>query len=240
MVQESNYKNIQLTLIIPVYNEEDGVTIAIEQNFKVLKKVLSKFEILIINDGSSDASQNIIGKYSENYLEINHFVKQKNEGLGSAVRKGVEIAKYEYILPVPVDCPLDEQMLVSFIYNIQDNEVVVGWRPKRVGYSLRMRINSYVFQKMIFLLFGVYFKDYNWIHLYKKSVFRDHGIRIESNGLVMLAEILVKASHKNLKMTEVVVPQKERLTGTATAAKIKTIFKTLKELLQLYRSKELY
>ncbi len=234
-MKELDFSHISLSLIIPVYNEEKSVQVAIDSNLKALKKYLTNYELIIVNDGSVDNSQSLINDYikgKENFITIE---KQKNQGIGSAIRVGIEKAKYDYVLPVPVDCPLDDNTLYLFLCNLENVDVLVGYRPKRVGYSLRMKLNSYVFHKLISWLFKINLKDYNWIHLYKRKIFFEEGIKISSNGIMMLAEVLIKSSRKNRSLKEIEIVQRERLTGTATASKLITVIKTIKEIVLLYK-----
>lgn len=234
-MKELCYKQISLSLIIPVYNEEETILSAIESNLNALKKYLTNYEIIIVNDGSQDNSQAIINNFingKENFIAIE---KEINQGMGSAVRLGIEHAKFDYILPVPADCPLDENTLNNFLSNLDKVDVLIGYRPQRVGYSLRMQINSIVFHKLISRLFKINLKDYNWIHLYKRKIFFDDGITISSNGIMMLAEILIKAERKGMFMKEIEIVQRARLTGTATAAKFITVIKTIIEIFALHK-----
>jgi glycosyltransferase involved in cell wall biosynthesis len=235
MENVSSYNPVSLSIIIPVYNEEEAVRGAIESNLNAVQNCLAEFEIIIINDGSKDNSQAVIHDFIKGKERIIFINKKENEGLGSAIRKGVDMATMDYILPVPVDCPLDAQTLKKFLSAIGNNDVVVGYRPRREGYSLRMKINSIVFHKLITYLFSINLIDYNWIHLYKSRIFTKDGIDISSNGILMLAEILIKSKRKGLLLKEIEIVQRERLTGVATASKLITVVKTIKEIILLYK-----
>lgn len=235
MDKGSSFNHISLSLVIPVYNEEDSIRSAIEANKAALKNTLSSYEIIIVNDGSFDNSQSIINEYKGKDANIYLIEKVSNEGIGSAIKAGIEQARYDYILPVPVDCPLDRETLIKFLSNLGQYDIVIGYRPQRVGYSLRMQLNSVVFHKLISLLFKIDLKDYNWIHLYKNKIFKEDKIEITSKGLMMLPEVLIRSKRKGLSLNEIEILQQERLTGVATASKITTVIKTIKEIAVLYR-----
>lgn len=234
-MKELNYKDISLSLIIPVFNEEQAIIPAIESNINALNQLLTTFEIIIVNDGSFDNSQTVINSFIKDKINIINIEKDINEGIGSAIRTGIEHAKYDYVFPVPADCPLNEDTLNLFLSKLGNSDVIVGYRPERVGYSLRMKLNSYLFHAIISFLFSVNLKDYNWIHLYKRKIFIQDGIKITSNGIVMLAEVLIKSLRKGLSVTEIEIAQRERLTGEATASKFFILLKTFREIISLYR-----
>lgn len=234
MVNESDFSHISLSVIVPVFNEEEAIRIAIESNLNAVQKYLSVYEIIIVNDGSTDNSQSIINDFVSEKEFFTIVEQPENKGLGSAVRIGIDHAKYEYILPVPVDCPLDDATLHAFLSGVDGADILVGYRPERVGYSLRMKVNSYFFHFLISYLFKIRLKDYNWIHLYRRDIFTSGGIHITSNGIMMLSEILIKASRRGMRLKEIRIKQQARLTGTATASRFITVINTLREMVVLY------
>jgi hypothetical protein len=71
--------------------------------------------------------------------------------------------------------------------------------------------------------------------MYHRRIF-DNGVTIQSKGMFMLAEVLIAAKKKGYTFYEIPVRQTQRITGVATASKLSTILKTLKEILSYYRA----
>lgn len=236
MERELRLNNTPLSIIVPVYNEQDGISDALTTIRDVADQYLSTFEMVIVNDGSQDNSQALIDQFVKTEKRASSFPKAKNEGIGSAIRTGISKCQYEYILPLPVDCPLEGDSLLNFLETIESCDIVVGVRPRRVGYSTRMKINSKVFHFLISVLFKVNHTDYNWIHMYRKNIFDKGKIEITSDSLLMLAEVLIKANRMGYRIKEIEVAQRERLTGTATASKLITVIKTIREIFRLHRT----
>lgn len=226
---------VPVSVIIPAFNEEEGLQAALDINRATLAEFLDDYEIIIVNDGSTDGTQEIIDRNKALHPELICYRKPVNEGLGSAVKKGIELAGKAYVLPVPVDSPLDRETLSRLLGVLNGHDIVVGYRRERLGYSLRMKINSRVFHKLVRMMFRLRLKDYNWIHLYRKSIFSHPAMDFRSKGILMLAEVLVRASRLGFSLAEVEVRQRARLTGTATASKLSTVFKTFAEMMSLYR-----
>ncbi|NQU86210.1 MAG: glycosyltransferase [Mariniphaga sp.] len=103
----------KLSIIIPVYNTQDYVDKCI---MSCLNQDLesNKFEIIIINDGSTDNSGKIIQKYAEKHSNIKSITKQ-NEGVSSARNKGISVAKGEYLLFVDSDDSIEQNSLNAII-----------------------------------------------------------------------------------------------------------------------------
>ena len=224
-----------ISLIIPVYNEEKIIEASFLKNLKVLNSRNIDFEIIIVNDGSKDNCRTIIEKLSKSY-NLKVVEHPFNMGFGAAIRTGIQNSINEYILCVPSDSPLDEENFLSFEENLGKADLLISYRRKRLGYTWWMHINSIIYQQLISKLFDMKLKDYNWIHLYHRKIFFDGKIQIEYNGIFMLAEVLIKARNKSYTFIEFPVNQTQRITGDASASKLKNIIKTIKDVFHYYFS----
>jgi len=219
-----------VSIIIPAYNEEAIIKKAILQAYTLLDTDGSDFEIIVVNDGSNDNTAQIIDENFFKTEKIRIYHKAQNEGFGSAVRWGIDNAKMQYLLCVPVDSPLTPDVYNAFKHNAAKGDVIVSYRKQRVGYSGWKLFNSWVYHQLISVLFHIHLRDYNWMHMYHRKLFDEGKISIEYNGIFMLAEILIKAKQKNYSFFEIEVEQHERLTGIATASKPSAILKTFVDI----------
>lgn len=226
---------LPVSVIVPVYNEEAIIENSVSMNIEQLRQFNCDYEILIINDGSNDQSAEIIDRCFGNMPEIKIVHKQANEGFGSAIKTGVEFASKEYLLCIPADSPLTPEILKSFLGAASRADIIVSYRLKREGYSARMQLNSMAYHFTVRSLFKIHLRDFNWIHMYHRRIF-ENGISIRSKGMFMLAEVLIDAKKKGYSFHEIPVRQTQRITGVATASKLSTIFKTLKEIFAYYRA----
>lgn len=222
---------LSVSVIIPVYNEEQIIESSVRTNFNLLTQYNCDFEILIVNDGSRDQSNQIINHCFSEHPNILIFQKAVNEGFGSAVKLGIQLAQKKFILCVPADSPLKAEVLESFIKAAHHADIIVGYRVERLGYSWRMKLNSAAFHFIVKNLFDIHLRDFNWIHMYNRRVFSENGIGITSKGLFMLAEVLISAKRKGYSFYEIPVLQTQRITGVATASMYSTVIMTLKEII---------
>jgi glycosyltransferase involved in cell wall biosynthesis len=216
-----------VSIIIPAYNEEEIIARAVQQAYTILSTKEEAFEIIIVDDGSTDNTAKILMQNFRHYPEISIYHKKTNGGFGSAIRCGIKLSKNKFIFCVPVDSPLTEELYIAFSTNAQKADIIVSYRREKIGYSIGKHINSYVYHKLISILFDLQLQDYNWIHMYHRKIFDEGNITIEYDGIFMLAEVLIKAHRKKFTFFEIEVEQTERLTGIATASKLSAIIKTL-------------
>lgn len=229
-------KPLNISVIVPAYNEQAGILDAMQKNIQVLNHFGCQYELIVVNDGSRDNTLQLLQKNYLHYPLVKIISHPHNMGLGGAVKTGIAAASKEAIIVVPADSPLNQSMFQAFIDNYPRADVLVSYRTERKGYTPLMRFNSWLYPKIISRLFHIRLKDYNWIHLYKTGPLRKAGIDIESSGIFMLAEILIKAKRAGLAIVEFPVDHDRRLTGSPSAIKFKVMLKTAKELtLLIYR-----
>lgn len=222
---------ISVSVIIPAFNEEAIIKNAVQSAYDILQSAKADFEIIVINDGSTDSTANILNEHFSNQQKIIVLHKTLNDGFGGAIRSGVKLSKKQFIFCVPTDSPLTVALYDAFSSNAFKADILVSYRRQKLGYSIQKHINSKVYHLLVSVLFNMNLRDYNWIHMYNRKIFDTGKIKIEYKGIFMLAEILIKAQRAGFTFYEFEVEQTERLTGIATASKISAIVKTLIEII---------
>ena len=111
-------KNYKISIIIPVYNTEKYIKECIES---IIKQTYKNIEIIIVNDGSTDNSVNIIKDYQKKYKRIK-VINQKNKGPSAARNNGIKHSEGDYILFVDSDDWIEENMVEKMINSINNKE----------------------------------------------------------------------------------------------------------------------
>lgn len=110
-----------ISVIIPVYNVEKYLSECINS---VINQSYTNYEILLINDGSTDNSHSICLEYESKYNNITVF-NQQNKGLSAARNKGIETSKGDYIAFIDSDDLIHKDFLKTLIYNIEDSDISI-------------------------------------------------------------------------------------------------------------------
>ena len=116
-------KNI--SIIIPVYNEGEAVKEILSELQKQIKKVDIEYEIIVVDDGSTDNTKEILKSLDKDIKIITH---PKNMGYGEAILTGIKNAKYEYIATIDADGSYLAEDLVRLISEIEEYDLVIGAR----------------------------------------------------------------------------------------------------------------
>ena len=115
----------KVTIIIPVYNSEKYIGKCLDS---ILQQTYQDFEILVVNDGSKDNSQEVINKYKEKYPDKINAIEQDNKGVARTRNESIQKVKSKYIMFMDNDDYLDKDYIETFVKEIErDNyDAVVG------------------------------------------------------------------------------------------------------------------
>lgn len=221
-----------LTVVIPAYNEEALLERTVQGLAAALASHHVVHEIVIVNDGSRDGTRAIADRLATTMPALTA-CHQENQGLGGALRTGFSRARGEYVLSWPADMPVTPGDLTPFLEALGSADVIVGVRSGRDGYNPLMRLNSWVYPRIVAALFGLRLRDVNWIHLYRTELIR--RVRFTQRGIPMLVEALVRLRDDGASFVEVPSEMKVRAAGVASASRWKVMWRTLAGLLGFWR-----
>ena len=196
---------MKISIIVPVYNEEKTVA-------QVLKRLSNtkvenvEYEIIAINDGSTDGSKELLEKNKNYITTLIH--NERNSGKGFSVREGLKVATGEYILFQDADLEYDPIEFKKFIKvcNDFDADVVIGSRFNYSEYTRSHNILNKVGNKILTLTFNIIYNTtftdvYSCYLCYKRKLVDPN--KLKTNGFDQHAEILSEAVKKGKKYFEV-------------------------------------
>ena len=197
-----------LSIIIPVYNEADNIKFLIKKITDCLKDY--KYEVLFINDGSTDNTEKIIEeviKLDDRIICINF---KRNYGQTAALQAGFDYSRGKIIVALDGDLQNDPKDIPKLISKINEGfEVVSGWRKKRKDDALLRVLPSKIANYIISKITGVKLHDYGCtLKAYKKEVVKDIKLYGEMHRFIP-----IYACWEGAKVSEVVVSHNPRYSG---------------------------
>lgn len=165
-------KNIDLSIVIPVYNEEESLELLYNSIINNLKNTNLNFEIIFIDDGSSDNSWNVIKTISKKKTNLSSIKFRKNYGKSDALDAGFKASNGTYVLTMDADLQDDPNEIYPLFKMInQDNyDLISGWKKKRND-PLSKTIPSKFFNLITRIFSGIKLNDFNCgIKIYKKEL----------------------------------------------------------------------
>ena len=221
-----------VTIVIPAYNEEENLAPTGEAVTGKLRELGHSYELLIVDDGSTDHTADVARKLGAKDPSVRLIAHGQNLGPGSGVVTGIGHATGEAVMFIPADLAMDLADLHRYFDAAAEADVVVGLRSDRRDYSRFRKLVSVVNIALIRLLFGMRVRQFNYIHLYKRSVL--DAIEVESRGVFMAAEILIKARDMGCRLTEVEIGYVPRTAGQASCGRPGVIAKAVWELVRFW------
>lgn len=221
-----------LSVFFPVFNEESNLEVLVDQALRIVPTLAKKYELLIINDGSTDDSLKIARDISKKHKEVKVFVHEKNIGYGEVLKTGIKKSQYEWIFWTDSDLQFDLAELANFVKETNKNEAIIGYRKKRVE-GLKRLMNASLFKLYINLLFRLHVRDIDCaFKLFRADLLKK--LKLSSGSAFTSAEILYRLKKKGVKFKEIAVNHYPRLYGQATGANLKVIVKACYEALITY------
>ena len=220
-----------ISVFFPCYNEQENVGRTVEQALTVLEKADVDFEVIIVDDGSTDSTAQIADEIAGRNSRVKVMRHRTNLGYGAALRSGFKAATKELVFYTDGDGQFDINEMPPLLPLIEQYDIVSCYRLNRRDSFLR-KINGWCWTKLVCLLFGMRFRDIDCaFKLYKREIF--DNIKLSSTGALIDAEILVRAVRKGYTVTQKGVHHYPRTTGQQTGAKLRVILRGFKELFKL-------
>ncbi len=232
-MKQNNIVNIKklesLSAFLPAYNEATNIREAVRQLKKALRIVAKKYEIIIINDGSKDATLQI-AKDMASVDKTIRVVNQRNTGYGGALKRGFKEAKFDWVFFTDSDLQFNMSELTKLVKKTDKYELVLGYRLNRAeGNKRKFVANLLKLWNRFWLSFPAQIKDIDCaFKLINKKVL----VQIQpliSDGAMISTELLLKAYKKDFAFTQVGVRHYSRLSGEATGNNLKVILKAVKD-----------
>ena len=223
---------VSISVFFPCYNEQDNIAGTVEQALAVLKKLNADFEVVIVDDGSSDATGQIADEIAGRNNRVKVVHHPTNLGYGAALQSGFKAATKELVFYTDGDGQFDINEMPPLLSLIRQYDIVSCYRLNRQDSSIR-KINGWCWTKLVCLLFGMKIRDIDCaFKLYKREIF--DNIKLSSAGALIDAEILARAVHKGYTITQKGVHHYPRTAGTQTGANLRVILRAFKELVKLH------
>ncbi|MHC4595316.1 MAG: glycosyltransferase family 2 protein [Planctomycetota bacterium] len=220
-----------ISVFLPCYNEQDNITRVVEQALTVLEKLNVDFEVIIVDDGSSDGTGQIADSCAARSGRVKAVHHRTNLGYGAALQSGFKAATKELVFYTDGDGQFDINEMPPLLPLMERYDIVSCYRLNRQDNLIR-KINGWCWTKLVCLLFGMKIRDIDCaFKLYKRQIF--DNIKVLSTGALVDTEILARAVRKGYCITQKGVHHYPRTAGAQTGANLRVILRAFKELFKL-------
>lgn len=230
-----------LSITIPIYNEQENIPILYDRLVREVEAIGRPFEIILVNDGSSDDSERLLVELCAKDPRVKMVSFRRNFGQTAAMMAGINYASGQIIVPMDGDLQNDPADIGKLIAKLDEGyDVVSGWRKDRKDNRIKRNFPSRVANWLISRISGVHLHDYGCsLKAYRRDVLK--GVKLYGE---MHRFIPIYASWEGGKVTEVPVTHHARMHGQSKYG-IERVVKVVLDLvvvkfLSKYANKPIY
>ncbi len=211
---------MDLSLVVPIYNEEENIPLLYDEIREVLEKTSFSYELICIDDGSSDRSVAVLEQLSQKDDRVVVIELRRNFGQTAAMSAGFDHARGDIIITMDGDLQNDPHDIPAMVEKLNHGyDVVTGWRHDRKDPFLSRKLPSMLANKLISWITGVGLHDYGCtLKAFRHEV--TENIRLYGEMHRFIPAI---ASGMGISFTEVKVNHRVRRFGTSKYGISRTI-----------------
>ncbi len=221
-----------MTVLVPALNEESTLAPTVERLIEALTITIDDFEIIVIDDGSTDSTRAVAERLAAAYAFVRVIVNPRTLGLGHGYTRGFEEATKEFFVYIPADNTWPYRSFVELFGQLGRADVITSYALNPEVRPLGRRIVSRLYTIVLNLLFSRHMRYFNGLTIYPVQFLRHRPLT--TFGFGFQAEVLLKALYSGLSYIEVGLPIDERSAGGSKAVNTRNIISVAFTVLRLF------
>jgi glycosyltransferase involved in cell wall biosynthesis len=220
-------------VFFPAYNDSGTIASLVITALQTARQLTPDFEVIIVNDGSADATGRIADELARTYPEVRVVHHPKNRGYGGALQSGFAAASRDLVFYTDGDAQYDPaEMVVLWRALADDVDVVNGYKISRSD-PLHRIVLGRVYHHTVKLLFGLQVRDVDCdFRLMRRSIF--NTVSLEKNSGVICLEMMKKIQDAGFRISEVPVHHYHRAHGRSQFFNFRRLARTAVDVMRLW------
>ena len=222
-----------LTVFFPAYNDSGTIASLVIAAIQAARRLTPDFEVIVVNDGSADATGEIADELARTYPEVRVVHHPRNRGYGGALRSGFAAATRELIFYTDGDAQYDPAEMEALWAAMNEGvDLVNGYKISRSDPLHRIVIGR-VYHHTVKFLFGLRVRDVDCdFRLMRRSIF--DRVSLRKNSGVICLEMMKKIQDAGFRIAEVPVHHYHRTHGRSQFFNFRRLFKTAVDVARLW------
>lgn len=222
-----------VSIIMPALNEEKNILAAIDNTLKSFDDYGLQGEVIVINDGSTDATKDLVYEAMKKDARIMMITHNRPQGIGASFWEGADNAQGDIVTMLPGDNENDPWEILRYSRLLEHVDIVVPFVFNKDVRSLFRNILSFIYRFIINTTFAVNFNYTNGTVLYRKSILKELNYR--SRGFFFQTDILIRSVKKGYLFAEVPYRLALRNSGVSKAVSFPSLVKVAQGYFRLVK-----
>jgi dolichol-phosphate mannosyltransferase len=221
----------ELTIVVPAFNEAPNIAPVVSEIMQTLDRdaTISSYEIVLVNDGSSDDTRTVIDRLAREYPNVSSHHHDVNRGFGAALRTGFTQSRGNLVTFITADGEIGTDVVIEMFRAIGDYDLVLSARERTVG--IDRKVLTWGVDLMLRLILG-FIPQASGIYMVRGDLLRRMPLR-SNTGLANL-EVILFCQHWGRRIGKAGVTRaRPRLSGASKVTNLPTILRTLFEMAKL-------
>jgi len=220
------------SVFVPCYNEGEELRHTVDEIIKVMNAIASGYEIVIVDDGSTDNSVEVIKEIEKNKQNnITAVFHERNKGIGTVQRRAYTSAKFENVIIIGGDGQFNPEELLSNKI-VEHGTWLSFYREQLPSYTPFRKMLSGTNKLLNEFLFGLKLRDVNWAMVFKTADLKK--LNLQMNSTLLKSEICIKLKFLGNRVIEIPSTYHARKSGKSKGASFKIIRQAGKETFKLF------
>lgn len=226
-------KLTSISAIFPAYNDGGTIASMVSTAWIACRQVTDDFEIIVVNDGSSDYTADVLNELKQRYTELRVITHEKNRGYGGALRSGFSAAVKDWVFYTDGDSQYNPLEMIELVKALRDDvDAVNGYKISRNDSFIRMLIGR-SYHHLVKLLFKIHIRDVDCdFRLIPRRVLDQ--VKLTSDSGAICLEMVKKIEDAGYRFAEMPVNHYSRKYGISQFFIPSRVLHTLQQIADLY------
>jgi glycosyltransferase involved in cell wall biosynthesis len=217
-----------LSMVLPCHDEAENVERAIDEATTAGELVADAHEVIVVDDGSSDATRELAAARAAEDPRVRVLVHDANRGYGAALRTGFAAARLEWIFLTDADLQFDMTELARFAPLAQSSDIVAGYRVHRADPPHRS-LNAAAWNLLVRRTFDVPVRDVDCaFKLMRRELVQ--SLPLTADGAMASTELIARAAQADARFAQLGVTHRPRAAGRPSGASPRVVLRAFREL----------
>lgn len=224
---------LSISVVILAFNEEPSLAAVVDEIDSVLRTIGRDYEIIIVDDGSTDGTGAIADRLARENLRIRVAHHGVNKGLGEGYVTGFALAQGDLITFFAADGEIPAVTIKEFTPLMDKADMVLGYLPRRKA-SLFAKGLSKAERMLLWLLFGS-FPKFQGVFMLRRTLLSQLELRSRGRGWTVVMELIIRASRGGYRIVSAPTEMRPRMSGKSKVKNLATICDSLRQVFALRR-----